>query len=101
ATLERGQLKEYPACEFVGFCDVDSKELEKVVAEFPGSFKEMDYREAFAKRADQFDAVIVETPDFHHCPMMLTALKHNKHVYGQKPLVHQLDEVRLMKEALQ
>ena len=47
-----------------------------------------------------FDAVIVDIPDFHHAPAMLTALKYNKHMYGQKPLVHQLDEVRMMKEAL-
>jgi predicted dehydrogenase len=100
AGLERGQLKGYDRSEFVGFCDVDRVELDKVAAEYPGSFKETDYRQAFAKRADQFDAVIVETPDFHHCPMMLTALKHGKHVYGQKPLVHQLDELRLMNEAL-
>lgn len=100
AGLERSQLKEYPRAEFVGFCDVDNNELEKVAGEFPGSFKVNDYREAFANRADQFDAVIVETPDFHHCPMMLTAMKHKKHIYGQKPLVHQLDELRMIKEGL-
>jgi hypothetical protein len=44
--------------------------------------------------------VIVDTPDFHHCPMVLTALKHHKHVYSQKPLVQQLDELRLDEERL-
>lgn len=101
ASLQRQQLKGYAPAEFVGFCDVDRNELDKVAAQYPGSFKASDYREVFASRADQFDAVIVEAPDFHHCPMMLTALKHRKHVYGQKPLVQQLDELRLMKEALQ
>ncbi len=98
--LQRQQLKGYAPAEFVGFCDVDSHELDKVVAQYPSSFKLADYREAFAQRADQFDAVIVDVPDFHHCPMVLTALKHHKHVYSQKPLVQQLDELRLMKEAL-
>ena len=98
--LERSRLKGYEAAEFVGFCDVDENELNKVAAEYPGSFKVADYREAFAQRANDFDAVIVETPDFHHAPMMLTALKHGKHIYGQKPLVHQLDELRLMREGL-
>jgi predicted dehydrogenase len=65
-----------------------------------GYWTETDYRKAFADRAGDFDAVIVDTPDFHHCPMMVTALKHGKHVYGQKPLVHQLDELRLIREAL-
>jgi predicted dehydrogenase len=100
AGLQRQQLKGYAPAEFVGFCDVDRTELDKVAAQYPGSFKVSDYREAFASRADHFDAVIVDVPDFHHCPMMLTALQHQKHIYGQKPLVHQLDELRLMKEAL-
>ena len=99
--LQRQQLKGYAAADFVGFCDVDRNELDKVAAQYPGSFKLSDYREAFASRANQFDAVIVDVPDFHHCPMMLTALQHGKHIYGQKPLVHQLDELRLMREALQ
>lgn len=98
--LERQQLKDYPTAEFAGFCDVDRTELEKVAAQYPGSFKLADYREAFANRVNQFDAVIVETPDFHHAPMMLTALKHRKHLYGQKPLVQQLDELRMIKEGL-
>ncbi len=98
--LERNQLKDYAAAEFVGLCDVDRVELDKVGAQYPKAFKVADYREAFANRVDQFDAVIVEAPDFHHCPMMLAALKHRKHLYGQKPLVQQLDELRLIKEGL-
>ncbi len=98
--LERGNLKGHPMVEFVGFCDVDRNVLDKVAAEFPGSWKVADYREAFADRADQFDAVIVEAPDFHHAPMMLTAMKHKKHIYGQKPLVHQLEELRMIRDGL-
>ena len=100
AGLEQRELKSHPKVEFAGFCDIDGQTLEKVAAEFPGSWTVKDYREAFANRLGDFDAVIVETPDFHHAPMMLTAMKHNKHVYGQKPLVHQLDELRMMKQAL-
>jgi predicted dehydrogenase len=98
--LQRSQLKGYEPAHFVGFCDVDAKELAAVAAQYPGAWKLNDYREAFASKGGQFDAVIVDTPDFHHCPMMLTALKNGKHVYGQKPLVHQLDELRQMREAL-
>ncbi|MFN0067047.1 MAG: Gfo/Idh/MocA family protein [Limisphaerales bacterium] len=98
--LERGQLKNHPRVEFAGFCDVDRNELDKMATEFPNAWRIADYREAFANRLDQFDAVIVETPDHHHAAQMLTALKHGKHVYGQKPLVQQLDELRMIKEAL-
>jgi predicted dehydrogenase len=100
AAMQRKGLKDHPMVEFAGFCDVDRRELNKIVKEYPGAWTVTDYREAFANRLDQFDAVIVDAPDFHHAPMMLTALKHHKHLYGQKPLVHQLDELRLMRDAL-
>jgi predicted dehydrogenase len=98
--LERGGLKGHPMVEFAGFCDVDRRELDGMQKQFPNAWLVRDYREAFANKLGDFDAVIVETPDFHHAPMMLTALQHNKHVYGQKPLVHQLDELRMMRDAL-
>ena len=98
--MQRGGLKGHPMVEFAGFCDVERRELDKMAKDFPGAWTVSDYREAFANRLDQFDAVIVDVPDFHHCPMMLTALKHHKHIYGQKPLVHQLDELRTMRDAL-
>ncbi|HMO65790.1 MAG TPA: Gfo/Idh/MocA family oxidoreductase, partial [Verrucomicrobiota bacterium] len=98
--LERSQLKNHPRVEFAGFCDVDRNELDKMATEFPNAWRITDYREAFANRLDQFDAVIVETPDHHHAAQMLTAMKHGKHLYGQKPLVQQLDELRMIKEAL-
>lgn len=98
--LQRDGLKGHPMVEFAGFCDVDRMTLEKMSAQYPDAWRIADYREAFATRVDQFDAVIVDTPDFHHAPMMLTALKHNKHMFGQKPLVHQLDELRLIRQGL-
>lgn len=98
--MQRKGLEGHPKVEFAGFCDVDETAFDKVKEGYAGAWHLTDYREAFANRLDQFDAVIVDTPDFHHCPMMVTALKHGKHVYGQKPLVHQLDELRIIREAL-
>lgn len=98
--LERNGLKGHPMVEFAGFCDVDRRELDKISKEFPNAWTVKDYREAFANKVGDFDAVIVETPDFHHAPMMLAAMKHNKHIYGQKPLVHQLSELRLIRDGL-
>lgn len=98
--LQRSNLKDHPMVEFAGFCDVNRLELDKMAKDFPNAWALADYREGFANKLDDFDAVIVDTPDFNHCAMMLTALKHNKHLYGQKPLVQQLDELRLMREAL-
>ncbi|MEX2580830.1 MAG: Gfo/Idh/MocA family oxidoreductase [Verrucomicrobiales bacterium] len=98
--MQRKGLKGHPKVEFAGFCDIDETMFSRIEDYHGDYWTVTDYREAFADRLDEFDAVIVDTPDFHHCPMMVTALKHGKHVYGQKPLVHQLDELRILREAL-
>ncbi|MCB1205791.1 MAG: Gfo/Idh/MocA family oxidoreductase [Verrucomicrobiae bacterium] len=98
--MQRKGLEGHPMIEFAGFCDIDETAFEKVKTGYEGAWHINDYREAFANRVDQFDAVIVDTPDFNHCPMMTTALKHGKHVYGQKPLVQQLDELHTIRKAL-
>ncbi len=98
--MQRDGLEGHPMIEWAGFCDVDKHARDRMEVKFPDAFLTDDYREAFADRADEFDAVIVDTPDFHHAPMMVTAIKHGKHVYGQKPLVHQLDELRMIREAM-
>jgi len=100
APADRAQLKAHPAVAFTGFCDVDSDALAAVAAEHPGAFTCRDFREAFAFHADKFDGVVVCTPDHNHALIMLTALKHGKHVYGQKPLVQQLGEVPMMLDAV-
>ena len=98
--LQRGGLKGHPMVEWAGFCDVDRRELDRIKKEHPDAWTLADYREAFANHSGDFDAVIVDVPDFHHAPAMLTALAHNKHIYGQKPLVHQLAELRMIRDGL-
>ncbi len=97
---DRKQIHTHPDAEVVGLCDVDSNQLKKAAEQIPTAFTCRDYREAFASHADDFDAVIVSTPDHSHAPIMLTAFQHDKHVYGQKPLVHQLEELVMMEKAI-
>ncbi|HTG45788.1 MAG TPA: Gfo/Idh/MocA family oxidoreductase, partial [Verrucomicrobiae bacterium] len=99
-SLQRGGLKGHPQVEWAGFCDVDRRELDQIKKQEPNAWTISDYREAFANRVNDFDAVIVDIPDFHHAPALLTAFKHNKHVYGQKPLVHQLSELKMIRDGL-
>ncbi len=97
---DRRQLATHPAVEIAGLCDVDSRALAEASAEHPKSITCRDYREAFAKHCDKFDAVVVATPDHSHAPIVLSAMAAHKHVYGQKPLVHQLAEIRMIEEAV-
>lgn len=98
--LDRSRIKTHSRVEFVGFCDIDKNILAAISKEYPDAFTLADYRLAFADHGKKFDAVVIDTPDFDHAPMLLTAMSHGKHVYGQKPLVHQLDEIRMVREAV-
>jgi hypothetical protein len=93
---DRKIVSEHPRAEIVGLCDVDANALAKAAEEHPDAFTCADYREAFDKHGDKFDAVIVATPDHSHCAIMTLALARGKHLYGQKPLVQQLEELELL-----
>jgi predicted dehydrogenase len=97
---DRKQVSQHPAVEISGLCDVDANALAIAAKDHPGAFTCRDYREAFAKYGDKFDAVIVSTPDHSHAPILLTAMANRKHVYGQKPLVHQLEELVMVEKAI-
>src|SRR5438876_12276653 len=68
--LQRGGLKGHAQVEWAGFCDVDRRELDQIKKQHPDAWLLSDYREAFANRVNDFDAVIVDVPDFHHAPMI-------------------------------
>jgi predicted dehydrogenase len=97
--LDRTTVAKHPLADITGLCDIDAKALARAGAEHPEAFRCADYREAFDKHGEKFDAVIVATPDHSHCPIMTLALSRGKHVYGQKPLVQQLEEVSLLERA--
>jgi predicted dehydrogenase len=48
---------------------------------------------------NSIDAVVVSTPDHTHAPAAMTALNHNKPVYCQKPLTHEVFEARQLRLA--
>ena len=97
---DRTDISKHPMAEITGLCDVNSTNLAQSALDHPSAFTCKDYREAFAKYGDRFDAVIVSTPDHSHAPILLTAMAANKHVYGQKPLVHQLEELTMVERAI-
>lgn len=86
----------------VAFCDVDSKSLAKGAEREPDAKQFRDYRKMFDELKD-YDAVVISTPDHHHYPATIRALKLKKHVYCEKPLTHTIWEAReigrLAKEA--
>lgn len=97
---DRKTIANHPLVDMVGLCDVDAEALAKAAGDHPKAFTCADYREAFDKHGDKFDAVIVSTPDHSHCSIMTMALAKGKHVYGQKPVVQQLEELSLLDAAV-
>ncbi|MEZ6033637.1 MAG: Gfo/Idh/MocA family oxidoreductase [Planctomycetaceae bacterium] len=58
-----------------------------------------DYREMIEAEGDKIDAVVIGTPDHHHAPASIRAIRAGKHVYCEKPLSHTVYEARLIAKA--
>jgi predicted dehydrogenase len=84
--------------EIVALCDVDLAQAADARKKFPNARFYQDWRELLDKEADQIDSVNVSTPDHMHAAIGVSAMQLGKHIYGQKPLAHNLHEVRRMTE---
>jgi predicted dehydrogenase len=82
----------------VAICDIDEQRGEKNFEKFKDASRFHDYRKLFDELASKIDAVVVSTPDHHHAPAAVMAMRLGKHVYCQKPLTHSVWEARLMRE---
>jgi predicted dehydrogenase len=80
----------------VALCDIDSVRLLKASAKHPTARKYADWRKLLEQ--NDIDAVVVTTPDHTHFPAAMSALKLGKHVYCEKPLCHDVTEVRKLTE---
>jgi len=82
----------------VALCDADKRRGSGSFQRFPNAKQFTDYRVMFDKMAKDIDVVTVSTPDHHHAPAAMLALKHGKHVFCQKPLTHSVYEARALAE---
>lgn len=92
-----GSVSSHKMVEVAALCDVDSSRLKEAHNGHPNARTFSDYRELFAEMGDSIDAVVVSTPDHTHAPAAMTALNHNKPVYCQKPLTHEVFEARQLR----
>lgn len=81
---------------FVAFADVEFNTKKNTMRGFAGVPCYSDYRRMFEEMHDQFDAVIVATPDHAHFPVVMHAMLLGKHVYVEKPLAQNVYECRLL-----
>ena len=92
------QIAKCPGVEIVAICDVDLNRTVEARAQFPKAKIYQDWRELLDKEAKNIESVNVSVPDHMHAPIGISAMQLGKHLYGQKPLAHDLYEVRRMTE---
>ena len=71
----------------VALCDVSQSNAARAASNFPNAKIYQDFRVMLDKEKS-LDAVVVSTPDHVHAIAAITAMKHGKHVYCEKPLAH-------------
>ena len=86
-------IAKHPAINIVAACDVDLGRTVEFRKKFPEARVYQNYRQLLEKEKD-LHTVNVSTPDHMHAPIALAAMQRGLHVYGQKPLTHDLAESR-------
>jgi predicted dehydrogenase len=89
----------HPDVQVVAICDVDEDFLKKALELVPEARTYSDWRELLQKEAENIDSINVTVPDHNHFAISYAAIEMGKHVYCQKPMCHDVAEVRLLTEA--
>jgi predicted dehydrogenase len=85
--------------QIVALCDVDAANLEKAAQAVPGARRYSDWRELLHKEGDKIDSINVAVPDHMHFAIAYSAVQLGKNVYCQKPMCHDVAEVRALTRA--
>ncbi len=83
----------------VAMCDVDDQRAAKGFNTFPNACKFKDFRKMLDEMSNEIDAVMISTPDHTHFPAAVAAMQLGKHVYVEKPLAHNVWQLRTLKKA--
>ena len=92
-------LKCVKSQNIVALCDVDEQRGAKAFEEFPKVRRFTDFRTMFDALEKEIDGVVISTPDHTHFHPAWWAMERGKHVYLEKPLAHEIEEVRRLTEA--
>ena len=81
----------------IALCDVNDNVIAARKGEFPDAKTFFDFREMFDAVKD-IDAAVISTPDHNHAVITLEAMKHGIHCYTEKPLAHDVAEIRAVQK---
>ena len=88
-----------PKENIVAMCDVDDNRAAEGYKAIPNARRFKDFRIMFDEMANEIDAVIISTPDHTHFAATMIAMELGKHVYVEKPLAHNIWQLRTLKKA--
>jgi hypothetical protein len=93
-------IANHSAVQLVCAAEVDLSHLAQLRKRFSEEKVKVyqDWREMLDKEGKRLDSVNVGTPDHMHAPMAMAAMQLGLHAYVQKPLCHDLYEVRRLTE---
>ena len=94
AGADLGAIASHPRVKLVCVAEVDLPRADDVRKRFPDVRVYQDWREMLDKEQKNLDSVNVSTPDHMHAAMAMSAMQLGLHVYGQKPLTHDVYESR-------
>lgn len=83
----------------VAMCDLDLANAGRAFKEHEKVPKYKDFRVMMDKMHKEIDAVSISTPDHTHFAAAMCAMEHGKHVFVQKPLAHNIWQVRTLRKA--
>lgn len=89
-------FKMHPNLQIVAICDVDTNNLKRASEAIPGARTYTDWRELLKVEGNRIDSVNVTVPDHNHFAIAIQAIRNGKHVYCQKPMCHDVAEVRIL-----
>ena len=92
-------LKAVAGHNIVALCDVDERRAGQAFAAHGRARRFGDFRAMFDEMEKNIDAVVISTPDHAHFHPAWWALERGKHVYLEKPLAHEVEEVRRLTRA--
>ena len=83
----------------VALCDVSEERAAEGFKAYPDAKRFNDFREMFDKMGNDIDAVVITTPDHTHFAAAMAAMQLGKHVYVDKPLAHNIWQLRTLRKA--
>ncbi len=95
----RASWSQVPVESLVAMVDVDDRMSQQAKKAVPDAKWYYDYRRMFDEMKNEIDAVMIAIPDHSHFSAAMSAMELGKHVLVEKPLAHNIWQLRTLKKA--